>query len=130
MQDRPNIDELLGAVQGFLQEEVMTGTSGRLSFHARVAGNVLRWVRRELELQEEHLTTEWAGLDRLTGEAPAMPFGRQSALEAIETRNAELCRRIGAGDYDDEDDRARLLAHLREVTRDKLAVTNPDLIDR
>lgn len=48
MQDRPTIDELLEAVAGFLSDDVMPNTQGRLSFHARVAGNVLQMLRREL----------------------------------------------------------------------------------
>jgi len=128
MQDRPNVDELLGAVQGFLQDDVLPGTSGRLSFHARVAGNALQWIRRELEFEEEHLEREWTGLDQVLGESPPIPFGRRAALAAVEERNGELCRRINAGAFDTEPARARLLAHLRVATRDKLIVTNPGLL--
>ena len=37
MQDRPSVDELLEAVAGFLRDDVMANTNGRLNFHARVA---------------------------------------------------------------------------------------------
>jgi aminoglycoside phosphotransferase (APT) family kinase protein len=47
---RPTASELLDAVRGFLTDEVMPATSGQLSFHARVAANVLGIVARELEL--------------------------------------------------------------------------------
>ena len=43
---------LLDAVRGYLTDHVMPGTSGQLSFHARVAANVLAIVARELELGE------------------------------------------------------------------------------
>jgi aminoglycoside phosphotransferase (APT) family kinase protein len=46
---RPTASELLDAVRGFLTDEVMPATSGQLSFHARVAANVLGIVARELE---------------------------------------------------------------------------------
>ncbi len=45
---RPTARELLEAVRGFLVDDVMTKTSGRLSFHARVASNMLAIVEREL----------------------------------------------------------------------------------
>lgn len=45
---RPTVREILSAVRGYLTEDVMTGTSGRLSFHARVASNMLAIAEREL----------------------------------------------------------------------------------
>jgi aminoglycoside phosphotransferase (APT) family kinase protein len=47
---RPTASELLDAVRGFLTDQVMPATTGQLSFHARVAANVLGIVARELEL--------------------------------------------------------------------------------
>lgn len=45
---RPTARELLDAVRHFLAEDVMSSTSGRLQFHARVAANALATVEREL----------------------------------------------------------------------------------
>ncbi len=47
---RPTAGELLDAVREFLTGQVMPATTGQLSFHARVAANVLSIVARELEL--------------------------------------------------------------------------------
>jgi aminoglycoside phosphotransferase (APT) family kinase protein len=47
---RPTASELLEAVREYLVGGVMPGTDGQLSFHARVAANVLAIVARELEL--------------------------------------------------------------------------------
>jgi aminoglycoside phosphotransferase (APT) family kinase protein len=49
-QPRPTAREILDAVRGFLAEDVMPNTAGRLSFHARVAANMLGIVERELAL--------------------------------------------------------------------------------
>jgi aminoglycoside phosphotransferase (APT) family kinase protein len=49
---RPTASELLDAVRGYLTDHVMPGTAGQLSFHARVAANVLAIVARELEAGE------------------------------------------------------------------------------
>jgi hypothetical protein len=45
----PSSAELARAVREFLEQEVMPATEGRLSFHARVAANVLAQIERELE---------------------------------------------------------------------------------
>ena len=45
---RPTARELLDAVRGYLTEDVMPNTTGQLSFHARVAANMLAIVEREL----------------------------------------------------------------------------------
>jgi hypothetical protein len=60
---RPTARELVEAVRGFLMDDVLPNTTGRLSFHARVAGNVLGIVGRELAQQESALTgDDWAAL--------------------------------------------------------------------
>jgi hypothetical protein len=45
----PSTAELAGAVREFLEQEVVPATEGRLSFHARVAANVLAQIERELQ---------------------------------------------------------------------------------
>jgi len=50
-------------VRGYLTEDVMPGTSGRLSFHARVAANMLAIVERELaQAPVAHTGTDWSSL--------------------------------------------------------------------
>jgi hypothetical protein len=128
MQDRPSFDELLEAVQGFLRDDVMPNTQGRVSFHARVASNAIEWIRRELDHEEEHLSREWEGLDRLIGVAPR-PVTLNATRQATVQRNAELAERIRAGEADDGEFRTNVFDHLRAVTRDKLVVSNPRLLE-
>ncbi|WP_123024168.1 DUF6285 domain-containing protein [Mycolicibacterium stellerae] len=45
---RPTAAELVAAVADFLDNDVRNATDGQVSFHARVAANVLRTVEREL----------------------------------------------------------------------------------
>ena len=127
MQDRPSVDELLEAVAGFLHDDVMPNTTGRLSFHARVAGNVVQMLRRELSLEEDHVAREWAGLNALIG-AVERPGSLASTREQLVARNQALSDRIRAGGADEPVFRAALLAHLRAGMRDKLAVSNPGLL--
>ena len=124
MQDRPTYDELLAAVERFLDDEIVAKSEGSRRFHARVAANVLRIVRRELSHQEEQLEREWAGLDELLGSAER-PQSRSALLDALAGRNEELCERIRAGDADEGPFRDAALAHVRRTVRDKLLVTNP-----
>jgi aminoglycoside phosphotransferase (APT) family kinase protein len=64
---RPTARELLDAVRSYLMDDVMPATEGRLSFHARVAANVVAIVERELAMGESHRArwsgaTDWASL--------------------------------------------------------------------
>ncbi len=45
---RPTARELLAAVREYLLDDVLPATEGRVSFHARVAANVVAMVEREL----------------------------------------------------------------------------------
>jgi hypothetical protein len=45
----PSGAELAAAVREFLEQEVVPATEGRLSFHARVAANVMAQIERELQ---------------------------------------------------------------------------------
>jgi hypothetical protein len=124
MQDRPNYDELLSAVERFLDDEIVPNAEGARRYHGRVAANVIRIVRRELEREEEQLAAEWAGLDELLGSAER-PAGRNALRDAITSRTNELCERIRQGASDDAGFRESTLAHVRRTVRDKLLVTNP-----
>lgn len=126
MQDRPTVDELLEAVAGFLTEDVMPATTGRVNFHARVAGNVLQMLRRELERDEEHLEREWRGLDALLGDSPR-PATLTATRRALDERNRDLDESTRRGDADRGAWRKDVLAHLRQIVADKLAVSNPTL---
>jgi len=124
MQDRPTYDELLAAVERFLDDEIVANSEGARRFHARVAANVLRIVRRELADDEEQLAREWAGLDELLG-ATERPEGRGALRDALALREAELCERIRRGDSDAGPFRGTVLAHVRRTVRNKLLVSNP-----
>ena len=102
MQDRPSYDELLAAVEHFLDSEIVPNVSGARSFHARVAANAVRIVRRELEREDDALRREWEGLDALLGGSEP-PEGRQALREALAGRNEALCTRIRAGEADEAD---------------------------
>ena len=86
-----------------------TESTGRLGFHARVAGNVVAMVERELALGEGHATRHAARLADL-GVAD----------------DEELASRIRSGVMDD--DWHAVAAVVRESVRDKLSVSHPGIL--
>ena len=128
MQDHPTQDELLAALETFLDEQVVAKTEGAISFHGRVAANVVRMLRRELESEDEALDRERAGLDSLLGPAERPPT-RAVLRDALTARNEALCERIRSGDSDWPLFRDAVLSHVRETVHDKLLVTNPGWVE-
>lgn len=83
----PSSAELVHALRTFLEEDVMPGTEGRLSFMARVAGNVAAMVERELVLGPVHEARQGARL-------AALGMGDDDELAAA-IRRGELDERRG-----------------------------------
>ena len=104
--DAPSAAELLSAVREWLESDVMQAVTGRLQFHARVAGNILAMVERELEHPADDSADHSA---RLAGLGAA----DDSALAAA----------IRAGDFDGR--LAEVLAALEPSIRRKVQVANP-----
>lgn len=117
MQDRPTVDELLDAVEGFLRDDAAVRLEGQPRFHARVAANAVAIVRRELAGDAALAEAETARLRDILGR----PGGRTEL-------NAALAGAIAAGDFDGED--GRVLDHLRRTVREKLQIANPKYLER
>lgn len=109
--DEPDLGQLVEAVREWLERDVVPGTQGRMSFHARVAVNVLAMVERELAVGDEHARRHRARLDALGM-----------------TDEAELAAAIRDGRLDDRLDEVRSL--VWESVRDKLSVANPRYLER
>lgn len=109
--DAPDVAQLVEAVREWLERDVIPGTEGRMSFHARVAANVLAMVERELEVADDHERRHVGRLTRLGM-----------------TDDAELAAAIRAGRLDDRLDEVRAL--VWESVRDKLSVANPRYLEQ
>lgn len=103
--DAPTAQQLIESVREWLERDVLSETTGRLNFHARVAINVLAMVERELELGPQQATDHAA---------------RLAALSFAD--DAELAAAIRAGDIEDSDE---LREAIHASVRDKLRVANP-----
>jgi len=112
MMDQPSALELVTAVREFIEKHAMPELHGRTAFHARVAGNALAIVARELEQGDEANKAEKGRLKAL--------IGVDGTLEEL---NRELCRRIRSNSIALDDQ--SLAAHLRETTLAKVAIDQP-----
>jgi hypothetical protein len=129
MQDRPTYDELLAAIEHFLDTEIVPNLPGSRGFHARISANAIRIIRRELELEESHLAAEWSGLDELLG-LEGLPQDRAALKTELRRRNEALCSRIRLAADEDAAFIRSVMSHVRSVVADKLRVTDPELLER
>lgn len=125
MNDEPLAEDLLRAVERFLEQDVVPALDGVAKFHARVAANVVAIVAREIETEAAHTGAEWQGLSRLLGTDEELPEEREARRDALRSANVALVERIRAGDADGGAFRGELLAHLRRITTARLAVAQP-----
>lgn len=103
---RPTSLELLASVREFLTDQVMVATSGTVSFHARVAANVLAMVERELA----------------TG--PFRGAARRQALELLGVHGEPgLCSAIREGSV--QGTPRELATVLADGVVERVAVANP-----
>ena len=112
MQDKPDIKDLMLAVQQYVETQALPQLSGHTGFHGRVAANVLGILHRELTLAPGFEVAEKARLENL--------LGNSGTLEDL---NRDLCRRITAGEMGL--DNAALMEHLTKTTMGKLAIDQP-----
>jgi len=125
MQDRPTALELLEAVRGFLERDVVPVLEGPRRFHALVAANVLAIVARELDGEEDRLAAEWRRLAPLVGEAGPPPSGLAALRVAVREATAALAERIRRRDAEDGPFRDATRRAVRETVVEKLRVANP-----
>lgn len=104
--DRPTASELVQAVREWMETDLAKGIEPRLTFHLRVAMNMLDIVDRELQL------------------GGPMEERHAEVLAALGVSDdAELSQKIREGFFDDKT--ASLISALRPVVEDKVRVANP-----
>ena len=113
MQDKPDIANLMQAVRDFIGAKITPTLTGHDAFSARVTGNVLALMQRELELGPRFCAAEQARLEMLLNET--------GTLEAL---NRALCDKIAKGALGLEDE--ALMEHLKRTTMGKLAIDQPN----
>jgi hypothetical protein len=132
MQDRPNDQELIAAVIGFMEQEIIpTLSDPRLRFRGLIAANVLSLVARELAAGDESLRDEWRRLVALLNQPKSKPPCRETELRSdVEVLNRDLCARIRAGEADEEPWSSAIFEHVQMTVVEKLRIANPRYLDR
>jgi hypothetical protein len=110
--DMPRLDELVTSVRDFLREDVMKATSGRTQFLARVAGNSLDIVLRDLAVGHRHRQRQMARLRALLGEDGDLDALRRSLVSRLRAGLMSL-------------DHPGLADYLREAVVNQVAIDQP-----
>lgn len=110
--DMPRIDELVTSVRDFLRDDVMAATAGRTNFLARVAGNSLDIVLRQLALGEPARAAEHARLRALLGSDDDLSALRWQLSRALRDGGMAL-------------DTPGLQEHLRATVVNQIAIDQP-----
>lgn len=109
---KPDIIELVQSVARFLAQEAGPQLSGSTAFNARIAGNVLSMIERELAQGETLAAAETARLQQL--------LNRDGDRETL---TLELIQQIRDDKLDLSSD--ALLEHLYATTMGRLSIDNP-----
>jgi aminoglycoside phosphotransferase (APT) family kinase protein len=109
--EMPRLDELVASVRDHLRADVVPGTSGRLSYLARVGANSLDITLRELELGPAARAAELVGLHALFGPGD-LPTLRWRLTRSLRDGSIGL-------------DHPGIAAHLRETVVNRLAIDQP-----
>lgn len=109
--DMPRVDELLISVRDFLRNDVMSQTDGRTNFLARVAGNSLDIVLRDLDLGERARQQEHERLQQLFGDG------------SLNDLRWHLVRGLRGGEIDLQ--LPGLAEHLRQTVANQVAIDQP-----
>jgi aminoglycoside phosphotransferase (APT) family kinase protein len=110
--DMPRIDELVVSVRDFLREDVMNATQGRTNFLARVAGNSLDIVLRELQLAGPARAAEHARLRVLLDADDSLSELRWKLVHGLRDGSIPL-------------DMPGLAEHLRATVVNQIAIDQP-----
>src|SRR6266540_4259152 len=104
MYDKPSLSDLLDAVRLYLENAItpVIQEDRKLYYQTLVAINVLDIIERQIEMEAEHLRTEWKRLDFVQQTTIPMPPDPDDLRAALDERNRKLCGDINAGRYDTE----------------------------
>ncbi len=123
MKVEPAAADLLDIARATILSDIVPALPGNQRYAALMAANALAIAGRELALPSTG-ADEIARLAALLGDwSPGADPG-----EALRDATARLAARVREGRFDEGGARVLLLAHLRETTRARLAVSNPRLL--
>ena len=126
MNDKPEAAALLAVARDAFNAEILPALPAAQRYNGLMIAAALGVVLRELEAGEAPARAE---LERLTALLPDEPPGRpavEGLRVALQDYNRRLAAAIRAGRFDGS---AALREHLRNTTEEKLAVSNPKMLE-
>jgi Domain of unknown function (DUF6285) len=125
MKVEPSAADLLEIARAAILAEIAPALPESQRYAALMAANALAIAGRELAAPA-------AATDEIARLAALLPDWKPTGDESRDLREgtALLAARIRAGEFGEGEPRTRLLAHLRESTRSRLAVSNPRALAR
>jgi len=121
----PSAADLLDIARATILADVAPSLPEDKRYAALMAANALAIAGRELAAPDSTA----AELARIGGLLPE-PAPTGDARAALREATSRLARAIREGRLDEGESRTRLLAHLRECVRARLAVSNPRALAR
>jgi hypothetical protein len=110
--DMPRLDELVSSVRDYLRDDVVSATKGRTQFLARVAGNSLDIVLRDLLVGDEHRRRQVERLRALLGNNGGLDALRCLLVQRLRDNQIAL-------------DHPGLADYLREAVVNQVAIDQP-----
>jgi hypothetical protein len=114
--DEPDARGLVAIALQTFRDSILPGVPAERRFEALMIANALSIAERELAAEPDAALV--AAVGRLTGDSGD-----------LEAQAPQLCAAIDAGAFDAPDRQADLRKVLRELTRARLGVSNPRLLD-
>jgi aminoglycoside phosphotransferase (APT) family kinase protein len=111
--EMPRLDELVASVRDYLSDDVMPATNGRTRFLARVAGNTLDIVLRDLALGRRHRQRQLERLRALLGDMGDLEALRWLLVQRLRDNAIAL-------------DHPGLAETLREAVVNQVAIDQPN----
>jgi hypothetical protein len=127
MNDRPHAAELLKAARAALAADILPALPETLRYTGLMLAHAIAIVERELMAGDTAARAECDRLRVLLPGCPA-PVAAGELSTVLARYNRRLADDIRAGRFDGEY-RDALLEHLRQTTREKLAVSNPKALE-
>jgi hypothetical protein len=110
--DMPRLDELVSSVRDYLRDDVVSATKGRTQFLARVAGNSLDIVLRDLLVGDEHRRRQVERLRAMLGNDGGLDALRCLLVQRLRDNQIAL-------------DHPGLADYLREAVVNQVAIDQP-----
>ena len=127
MKVEPGAKDLLETARAVFVDELLPALPAEKRYAALMVANAMAIATRDAAPSGRDDARELAGLAELL---PGLDATAEDPAAALRDAHAELARRIRAGAFDAEAQRASLLAFLEAATARRLAASNPKLLKR